>query len=203
MKLYWSPRSPFVRKVMVLAHETGLADKIQKIPTPVAMTQPHRELMRHNPVGKIPTLITDAGDALYDSTVICEYLDGLHGGERRFPAAGARRWQVLRRHSLGNNLLDILVLWRNERLRPAAQQSPEWAETFTVKTQATLDALEADTDAVNGPFLIDQITLGCTLGYLDFRFAELAWRARHPSLAAWYTQFMQRASARHTMPVDE
>ncbi|HET9403501.1 MAG TPA: glutathione S-transferase N-terminal domain-containing protein, partial [Burkholderiales bacterium] len=95
MKLYWSSRSPYVRKVMIFAHETGLADRIEKVRTVVALTQPNRDLMRINPLGKIPTLITDEGAVLFDSTFICEYLDSLHGGTRLFPQAPEQRWQAL------------------------------------------------------------------------------------------------------------
>ena len=125
MKLHWSPRSPFVRKVMVFAHEAGLAGRIEIVRTPVAMTQANPDLLRVNPIGKIPTLITDDGTVLFDSTVICEYLDSLHAGTRLFPQQPERRWQALRWHALGDNMLDNLILWRNETLRPDAQQSPE------------------------------------------------------------------------------
>ena len=94
MKLHWSPRSPFVRKVMIFAHEVGLAARIEPVRTVVAMSQANRDLLKVNPVGKIPTLITDEGEALYDSTVICEYLDSLHSGARYFPQAPRERWRA-------------------------------------------------------------------------------------------------------------
>src|SRR5512145_2041382 len=111
MKLHWSPRSPFVRKVMVFAHEVGLAHRIEMVRTHVAMTNPNRDLMKLNPLGKIPTLITDQGKVLFDSTVICEYLHSLHGGQKLFPQVPDQRWQALRWHALGDNMLDTLVLW--------------------------------------------------------------------------------------------
>ena len=125
MKLFWSSRSPFVRKVMVFAHECGLTGRIECSRTLVAMNNPNTDLLKINPTGKIPTLLLDDGSALYDSTVICEYLDSLHVGAKLFPASGDARWTALRRHALGNNLLDNLMLWRNEQLRPQTQQSPE------------------------------------------------------------------------------
>src|SRR5688572_8469512 len=109
MKLHWSPRSPYVRKVMIVAHETGLADSIEKMRTPVAMTAPNKSLMRDNPLSKIPTLITDDGMVLFDSLLICEYLDSLHAGPKLFPADGAERWQALRWHALGNGMLDAEI----------------------------------------------------------------------------------------------
>jgi glutathione S-transferase len=201
MKLHWSPRSPFVRKVMVFAHETGLADRIELLNSQVAMTQPNRELMRDNPLSKIPTLLTDAGEPLYDSTVICEYLDSLHGGRKLFPAEGEARWRALRWHALGDNLLDLLVLWRNERLRPPPQRSQELLDAFRIKLEAVLDDLERKVAALAaGPFGIGQIAIGCGLGYVEFRFAETAWRRGRPAIHAWYEQFAERPSAKITLP---
>lgn len=203
MKLHWSSRSPFVRKVMVFAHETGLADRIDTVNTAVAMTQPNRDLMRDNPLSKVPTLITDAGAALYDSTVICEYLDSLHSGAKLFPTPGEDRWQALRWHALGDNMLDLLVLWRNERLRPPQQISQELQEAFRVKLEAALDKIERDAPALGAArFGIGQIAIGCSLGYIDFRFPEVRWRDGRPAITAWYERFAARPSARKTVPVE-
>lgn len=119
MKLYWSPRSPFVRKVLVAVHELGLADRIGIVATPVAMTLPNAGLLRDNPLGKIPALVLDDGTVVHDSLVICECLDAL-AGPRLFPPPGPARWTALTRHALGNGMRDMLVLWRNERDKPAA-----------------------------------------------------------------------------------
>ncbi len=202
MKLYWSPRSPYARKVMVFAHETGLAGRIEPIRTPVSMTAPNRELMRVNPIGKIPTLITDEGQILFDSAVICEYLDGLHGGTKLFPQPPLR-WQSLRWHALGNNLLDNLVPWRNERLRPLPQQSPETLAAYETKVRSALSALDAEAALLTAAAVsIGHVALGVALGYLDFRFADLGWRQGHDRIAGWYETFSQRASIRDTRPVD-
>ncbi|HXW49283.1 MAG TPA: glutathione S-transferase N-terminal domain-containing protein [Xanthobacteraceae bacterium] len=117
MKLHWSPRSPFVRKVMIVAHERGLAGRLQCVRTVAEMTKPHAELMKDNPLSKIPTLVLDDGTALYDSPVICEYLDALDGSPKLFPRCGQARFIALRRQALGDGFLDLLVLMRNERLR--------------------------------------------------------------------------------------
>ena len=122
MKLHWSPRSPFVRKVMIVAHERGLIDRLNCVRTVVAMTTPHAELMRDNPLSKIPALVLDDGTALYDSPVICEYLDALDGKPQLFPLDRKRRILALRRQALGDGFLDLLVLARNERLREAHSQ---------------------------------------------------------------------------------
>jgi glutathione S-transferase len=203
MKLHWSSRSPFVRKVMVFAHETGLAGQLELERTLVAMTAPNRELMRTNPLGRIPTLILDDGSALYDSTVICEYLDSLHAGLKLFPQEPGRRWQALRWHALGDNLLDNLVLWRNERLRPAQQQSPETLAAFDAKVRSALAALDGEAAALGAsPVTIGHVAIAVALGYLDFRFADLAWRAGNEAIAAWHESFAQRPSMRNTLPVD-
>ena len=114
MKLHWSPRSPFVRKVMVAAHDIGVADQIECVRTVAAMMKPHPDLMIDNPLSKIPTLVLDNGTVLYDSAVICEYLDHLHNGPKFFPVAFEERMTALRRQALGDGLLDALVLWRGQ-----------------------------------------------------------------------------------------
>ena len=123
MKLHWSPRSPFVRKVMVAAHDIGVAGRIECVRTVAAMMRPHAGLMVDNPLSKIPTLVLDNGTVLYDSAVICEYLDHLHDGPKLFPLPFEERMTALRRQALGDGLLDALVLWRGELSRPVQQQS--------------------------------------------------------------------------------
>ena len=203
MKLYWSPRSPFARKVMVFAHEAGLAGRIEAVRTLVSMTSPNRELMRVNPLGKIPTLVTDDGTVLFDSLVICEYLDSLHGGARLFPQVSQKRWLALRWHALGNNMLDNLVPWRNEVLRPKPQQSPEVLAGFELKIRSSLEFLDKEAAALDAASLgIGHVAIACALGYIDFRFPELDWRNGHSKITAWYESFAQRPSIRNTMPVD-
>ena len=174
MKLYWSPRSPFVRKVMVFAHEVGIADRIETVKTLVSSTAANRELMKVNPLGKIPTLVTDDGQVLFDSYVICEYFDSLHGGTTLIPHKSDARWQALRWHALGDNLLDNSLLWRNERLRPAPQQSPETLAAYDAKTRSTLDAFEREAASLNSVAVtIGHVAIAVSLGYLDFRFPDL------------------------------
>src|SRR5882724_3110912 len=129
MKLHWSPRSPFVRKVMIVANELGLVDRLTCVRTVAATTKPHAELMQDNPLSKIPTLVLDDGTVLYDSRVICEYLDGLHSGRKLFPADPKARMVALRRQALGDGALDFLLLLRNERER--AHQSQPHIAAFT------------------------------------------------------------------------
>ncbi len=192
MKLHWSPRSPFVRKVLVAAHELGLADRITKTRTAVAMTKPAVALLPDNPLGKIPTLVLEDGTVLYDSLVIIEYLDTLT--ERRLiPPSGMARVQELRRHALADGFLDLLILWRNERDR--AQPSAELIAAFALKTDAVLPELEAEVAAIAaGAVGLAQITFAVAGAYMDFRFPDLGWRARCPRFDAWQRQFAQRPS---------
>ncbi|MCQ4160003.1 glutathione S-transferase family protein [Roseomonas sp. GC11] len=203
LTLHWSPRSPFVRKVMVAAHELGLTGRIALHRTVVRMAEPNPELLPDNPLSKIPTLRLPDGTALFDSVVICEYLDELAGGGRLFPAGGPARWQALGWHALGNGFLDLLILWRNERDKPAARQTPEWLDSFATRAAAVLARLEAESATLEEtPFGIGHIAIGCALSYLDFRFPDLGWRAGRPALAAWHAGFAARPSACATEIVD-
>lgn len=200
MKLHFSPRSPYVRKVMACAIELGLADRLEKVRSPVAMTEPNLALMRDNPLGRLPTLVTDEGLVLFDSIVICEYLDGL-AGNRLFPAPGPARIQALRWHALGDGMLDTCILWRNERDKPAARQTPEWLGNFELKVRNALDFLEGEAPLLeNAPLGIGHVGVGCALGYLDFRFQDIHWRESRPAIAGWYARFAERASMKDTQP---
>jgi glutathione S-transferase len=202
MKLHWSPRSPFVRKVMIVAHERGVVDRIVCVRTIAAMTKPHAELMKDNPLSKIPTLVLDDGGVLYDSPVICEYLDGLGGRPKLFPADLAARFEALRRQALGDGFLDMLVTLRNERER--AHPSEVHMTSTAVRTAAVLQGLDREADALGAtPFGIGHIAIGCALSYLDFRFADEDWRKGHPRIARWHAGFAARPSVRATEPVDD
>ena len=202
MKLHWSPRSPFVRKVMIVAHELGLTDRITCVRTVVATTRPHAPLMEENPLSKIPTLVLDDGTVLYDSPVICEYLDSLHAGRKLVPADGKERMTALRRQALGDGFLDFLLLLRNERERE--HPSPVHVATFGTKKQAALKSLDNEAgDLAASAFTIGHIAIGCALSYLDFRFGDEDWRSGHPGIARWHRDYCQRASVRATEPVDD
>jgi glutathione S-transferase len=197
MKLHWSPRSPFVRKVMVLAHETGLVGRLDCVRTVVAMSTAHEGLLSDNPLSKIPTLVLDDGTSLYDSCVICEYLDGLHDGPRLFPPEGPARWTALRRQALADGFLDFLLLWRYERERAAPSQA--LLDTFATKYTATMGFLEQEAAPLSQtPLGIGHIAIGCSLSYLDFRFTHLGWRNGHPQIVAWHAAFAQRPSMKAT-----
>jgi glutathione S-transferase len=204
MKLRYSPTSPYVRKVMVVALETGLAERIERIPTTVAPTKFNEEVARENPLVKVPALTTDDGMVLYDSPVICEYLDTLHSGQKLFPAAGKPRWTALRQQALGDGILDAAILGRYEILRPKEYLWQDWIDAQLRKVRGALAALEMEVEAdeLGGVVTIGQITVGCALGYLDFRYASEDWRAKQRRLAAWFDELAKRKSIELTKPKD-
>ena len=204
MKLFWSPRSPFVRKVMVCAHELGIEGRIEKVYALVSMSRVNPEVMAVNPVGRIPALVSDDGVVLYDSHVICEYLDAVRGASRLFPTGTPRRWDALRRLALADGMLETLVLWRSEQMRPASQRAEAVLEAFSRKTASALAAIERDASSLNRPEIdIGDVAIGCALGYLDFRFSDLGWRSRFPRIAGWFEPFDARRSMRETAPYEE
>ncbi len=201
MKLRWSPTSPYVRKVTVTAIETGIEDQIEMIPTNVwdAAT----DIAKDNPLGKVPALIIEGGEILYDSPVICEYLDSRHDGIKLFPPAGGARWRALRRQALADGLIDAAVARLIETgRRPAELRWPVWAERQQRVMWRALNALEEEADDLEGPVTIGHIAIGCALGYLDLRFAEDNWRSTHAQLARWYEGFSRRRSMRETVPAE-
>jgi glutathione S-transferase len=204
MKLFWSPRSPFVRKVMVCAHELGIAERIEKVYALVSLNKANPEVMQVNPVGRIPALVADDGSVLYDSHVICEYLDAEYGQTRLFPHATVRRWNALRRLALGDAMLETGVLWRSESTRPPAQRSAAMLQTFEAKTASALAAVECEADGLGAEEIdIGDIALGVALGYLDFRYPRLAWRERCPRTSDWFARFSARPSMQQTVPYEE
>ncbi|WP_222908254.1 glutathione S-transferase N-terminal domain-containing protein [Pseudomonas sp. DNDY-54] len=202
MQLIYAAASPFGRKTRVVASETGLTSRLELIETTVLPVDVNERVNAVNPLGKIPVLLTDDGEALYDSRVICEYLDSLHDKPRLFPADPARRWRTLRLAALADGVMEAAVLTRYERAaRPAERQWDEWVDGQLAKVRRGLASLEVSTDLLNEPLDIAQIGVACALGYLDFRFAELNWRHESPKLAAFNEQFADRDSMRSTAPV--
>jgi glutathione S-transferase len=200
MQLHWSPKSPYVRKVMVCAHELDLLPQLELVRSVAAMLKPNERLMQDNPLSKIPTLVMDNGFTLFDSGVICEYLDDLAQGAL-FPKDGALRWQAHRWQAFGNGLLDALILWRNERERETPL--PALMDAFALKVEAALRQLDAEAASLTDtPLSIGHITIGCALGYIDYRFDSLGWRTTAPRLAAWHHTLCQRPSFQATEPID-
>lgn len=193
MKLHWSPSAPFVRKVMLAAEELGLADRIERVRSGVGPTRLNEALLADNPLNKLPTLVLDSGEALYDSRVICEYLDHLAGGGRLFPVDPAQRFKALRRQVLADGLLDVAILKRDEDCRGPRHESPSHQTAFARKIAGAFDVMERDApDLEASPFGIGHIAFGCALTYFDFRFENYDWRAGRPRLAAWCDIFKAR-----------
>ena len=200
MRLWTNPASPFARKVRIVALETKLAPRIEEISIAVSPVKPHADLRRENPLVKIPALATDDAGTLYDSAVICEYLDST-AGTGLFPPPGPARWEALRLHALGDGVLEAAVLRRYETaVRPQPLQWSEWLDGQRGKIEGGLDAMEAACGQWGESFTIGQITAACVLGYLDFRFGNEPWRTGHPQLARWFERVSARPSVAATAP---
>ncbi len=203
MRLRYSPTSPFVRKVMVVALETGLAESIDLVLTNV--WEPDTDIQTHNPLGKVPALITEGGEVLYDSPVICEYLDGLHEGVKLFPPTGGARWTALRRQALGDGMMDATVARFLEERRPSGERSEAWAVRQKLVVERALDGLEEEADELSGDMDtmdIGKLTIGVALGYLDLRFAADDWRSGRGRLSDWFNGVNRRPSMTGTAPKD-
>jgi glutathione S-transferase len=204
MTLHWSPRSPYVRKVMIAISELGLQDRVRTVRTVAGGTTPHWELMKINPVGKIPTLELADGTSIYDSPVILEYLDTLHDGTKLYPAAWPERLTALRRHALGQGMLDTALPLLGEGFRPPERQSEPHKQLWRAKLAACVEALENEAEALaTSGFTVGHLAIGVALAYLDFRFDSLSWRVGHPKLAAWHETFNARPAVLANMPVDD
>ena len=199
MKLISSMASPFVRKVRVVLHETGQTGDVEEIPVATTAINTAMEARAANPTGKIPALVLDDAGAIYDSRVITRYLDD-RAGAGLYPQDGI--WRLLTLEATADGLLEAAVLMVYEsRLRPEAQQSPDWVEAQWGKVCGALDALNSDwIDDLNGPLTIGQIAVGCALGYLDFRHDARGWRDGRDALAAWFEGFAERPSMQATIP---
>jgi glutathione S-transferase len=201
MKLYYTPTSPYVRKVLVTARELGLDASIETVLLRPSPLQSDPVLSRENPLSKIPALVRDDGRALYDSPVICEYLDALAGGGRVLPALGPARWEVLRTQALADGILDAAVLVFYERTqRPAALHWESWLAGQAQKAHQGLDALDAQADTFAETPDVGQIAAACTIGWLEFRAPLGELRATRPRLFAWYDRFAARPAMQATVP---
>lgn len=205
MKLLWSPKSPFVRKVMIVIHELGLAGEIELVRA-VANPRgaPNPAILRDNPLGKIPVLLVTGRRPVFDSAVICDWLaESARGGERLLPRSGEARLEQLRWQALGDGLTENLLLWRSGSFAPGGGD-PEAVRSYEAKVRATLRVLDGEAgDLAGRAFGLGQIAVICALGQLDFRIPGCGWRAAHPSLVAWADRQGGRASVAATVVVDD
>lgn len=201
MQLISSTASPFVRKVRVLLHETGLIDQIPEIPVKTSPMATAPEVAAANPVGKIPALLRDEGPAIYDSRVICRYLDD-HAEAGLY--SHSRLWEVLTLEATADGIMDAAVAMVYERrFRPENVQSDDWVDAQWGKIARSLDALEGmRMSHLRGPLDMGQVAIGCALGYLDFRHDDRGWRLGRGQLDDWYASFAERPSMKATAPVD-
>lgn len=200
MKLYHSPTSPYVRKVMIVLQETGQLDQVELIatvPTPIAAPE---HLTGRNPLGKVPALERDDGPALFDSRVICAYLDARAGGGL-YPK-GPRAWDVRTLEALGDGITDAALLMTYEaRLRPETQRWDDWTEGQWAKIARACAALERQwLSHLAGPLDAGQIAVACALAYVDFRHGHRDWRGAAPGLAGWFEGFQERPAMATTRP---
>jgi glutathione S-transferase len=191
VKLYYSPSSPFVRKVLVVASEVGLLDRIELLHSRTTLTYRDPDIVAGNALGQVPTFFDDEGAVLADSRVICEYLDSIGGGGL-FPS-GDRRWAVLMDQSSADGLLDAALLARIETvIRPEEKRWPDGEAGQMGKIRSVLDHFDARVEALAERVDIGTISLACALSYLDYRFEALDWRGRRSGLAKWYSRFAER-----------
>ncbi len=200
MKLYYSPASPYARKVRITALETGLDKKIEMVNVVLTPVAPNADVDKHNPIGKIPALSVKGMD-LFDSPVICEYLDSQHKGRRLLPRKGRDRWVALRLQAMGDGLLDAALLARYEGfLRPEDKRWGDWIKGQMKKIDGVLDQLEAEAKSLKGKLTLGTISVICALGYLDYRFPNHDWRGKHPKLGKWFASMSKHSSVKSTVP---
>ncbi len=198
MQLFVSPTSPYARKARIVLRERGLTGRVDE-----HFLNPHQdpaELLASNPLGKIPCLVRDEGAPLYDSRVVCEWLDALAGGDGLIPAGGDGRWAVRHAEAHGDGILDLTVAIVMERSRPESEQSPGYMKRWREKIERAVARTDDVRRALPDGFNLGHIALAVTLSYLDLRLPDFDWRAAHPALAEWHAGVAERASMRETTP---
>ena len=202
MKLLYAPQSPFARKVRAAAIELSLDERIELEYAEVIPGRPNVHYAQSaNPLRKITALITDEGEIIFDSTVICEYLDSLAGGGILIPLEGPRHWRVLTSHSVAQGLCESVILIRYETwLRPEANRWPVWIDDHWDKIHSGLNWFDRCDAELRNPIDLAQIALGCALGYIDFRWPDHGWRWRYPRVAKWFARLEERPSFSETRP---
>jgi len=202
MTLFYNPASPFVRKVLVLLHETGQQDRVALQLSQLTPVKPDQVLIDDNPLSKIPALRLANGNVLHDSRVILDYLDHQHVGNPLIPRDGAARWRRLTLASLADGIMDAAVMIRYETaLRPPEKHWDEWLDAQRDKIRRALGVLEAEAIAeLASHFDVASISVACALGYLDLRHPDLEWRKSNPQLAAWFAEVSLRPSMLETVP---
>ena len=199
MKLYSNAASPFARKVRIVISETNQTNDVEVEEVFGTMIDPGTMPIDKNPLGKLPVMEVD-GDAIYDSRVICRYLIArssapLYGGD-------ADQWRVLTLEASGDGIMDAaLGIVYEKRVRPEPMQFAPVMDGHWSKIERMLAGLDANwMDLLEGPLNIGQVSVGCALGYIDFRLGDRDWRTANPRLAKWYESFSARRSMKETAP---
>lgn len=200
MKLFFNPASPFVRKVRMVAEERGIADQIELVKVTITPVSPDDSVSSSNPIGKIPSLQLDDGMSLFDSRVICDYLDSV-GSADSLILSGKSRWSDMRLQAIADAMCDAGILIRYEGfVRPEEYRWDEWSNNQWLKIVRSIDALEADADNLSQDVTVGNIALSCALAYLDFRYDDRSWRSGRDKLSIWFKTFSDRDSFRNTAP---
>lgn len=203
MKLFCSSTSPYTRKVTICAELLNLSDQIERVAVLTTAVKPNAQLASHNPMIKLPTLVLDNGEILYDSRVICEYLCSIANDNQIFPL-GETRWKILTLQATADGLLDAGVAARYEMaLRPKEYQWDGWFQAQMKKVVGCLNAIEKNSPAlVTTKLTIAEIAIACALGFLDYRFPEMDWRSQYPETAAWFGQVNHLSVIKNSVPVE-
>lgn len=204
MKLHWSPRSPFVRKVMIVAHETGLANHIERIRSVAVRTRVNPDIIEDSPVGRIPVMALEDGTVLTGSFAICDYLDSRHERRKMIPPPGPARWRELELHGIADGMLDLLIVWRGEFMKPEEHRNEPLCGSCAARVRHCLTWLDRRAGGFDSEdYAIGQITTGIALDYLDFRFPDIDWRGTNPRLREWHKAFCERPSSIATEIVND
>lgn len=200
MKLFYAPASPYTRKVRIAAIEKGLHGKIELVTAPPAKNLP--ELHKANPLGGIPALLLENGEGLYDSAVICAYLDSLGETPRLIPASGMEKFRVLRGEALADGLMDSAVAIVYERRRTDAEISQAFIAKHTKGIERALNAMNAEIETLPQAIDLRHVAFGAALGYISFRLPEIDWRKAYPGMQKWFETLSARPSMKETEPKD-
>lgn len=198
MKVYVTGNSPYARKVRVAAIETGQRDEFE---WQLITREERAEIVPSmNPLGKVPVAVLESGEALYDSPVICAYVDAQHDGPKLIPEAAPGRWQVLRLEALGDGLGEAVIAVSQEDQRPGEKRSQGVVDRQTGKVTAALAVLDGEAATFRDPPSMGEIAVACALGYMEFRDVIPGWRDTYPTLGGWYVRILERPSFVQTAP---
>jgi glutathione S-transferase len=197
MQLIYSATSPYARKVRMLVIEKGLQAQVQIVVANPLLDPP--ELLAANPLAKVPALVVSPGFTLFDSPLICAYLDSV-AEPRTVPASGPARWQVLRREALADGITDAAVACVMEGRRVESQRSPDWLTRWRSAILRGVVELEKEAEVLTQRFDLGAMASAAALAYLDFRLPEIEWRSQAPKLAAWLEVVRGRESFSATIP---